>query len=196
MTVPDPHEHAEESAASSAEEQAAGADAGAADAAEGPPGADATSEAGAEGEGTGTDGDATAAPDCSQCPEFLNSVARLKAEFANFRRRAAEQQAQAAERGAADLATRLLEVLDAAEAGAAHDADLVGPLHGALVDALTEGGLEVISPAGEPFDPMYHEAVMHETGDTPGAPIVTDVLRTGYAWSGRVLRPAVVGVRG
>ena len=194
MTVPDPHEHAEESAASSAGEQNAGA--GAADAAEGPPGADATSESGAGGDGTGTDEDATAAPDCSQCPEFLNSVARLKAEFANFRRRAAEQQAQAAERGAADLATRLLEVLDAAEAGAAHDADLVGPLHGALVDALTEGGLEVISPAGEPFDPMYHEAVMHETGDTPGAPIVTDVLRTGYAWSGRVLRPAVVGVRG
>ena len=141
-------------------------------------------------------GDAPDGPDCGQCGDYLDSLARLKAEFANFRRRSAEQQAQAAERGAADLATRLLAVLDAVEAGAAHDSDLVGPLHSALLDALTEGGLEVISPAGQPFDPNYHEAALHTTAESPGAPIVTEVLRTGYAWSGRVLRPAVVGVLG
>ena len=76
----------------------------------------------------------------------------------------------------------------------------MGPLHSALLDTLTEAGLEVISPAGERFDPNYHEAVLHTTAETDdeasGEPIVTDVLRTGYAWSGRVLRPAVVGVRG
>ena len=148
------------------------------------------------------DGDAAATggepdPDaCAKCGEYLDSLARLKAEFANFRRRAAEQQAQAAERGAADLATRLLEVLDATEAGAAHHGDVVGPLHNTLVEALRAVGLEVISPEGEPFDPRYHEAVAHETGDDSGPPVVTDVLRTGYAWSGRVLRPEVVGVRG
>ncbi len=165
-------------------------------------GAGATPEAGTTNSADPADigptraGDDPAASACAQCPEYLGSLTRLKAEFANYRRRASEQQAQAAERGAADLATRLLAVLDASEAGAAHDADLIGPLHSALVDALSEGGLEVISPAGEPFDPKYHEAVMHESGDTPGTQIVTDVLRTGYAWGGRVLRPAVVGVRG
>lgn len=133
---------------------------------------------------------------CGQCTDYLDSLTRLKAEFANYRRRAAEQQAQAAERGAADLVARLLAVLDASEAGAAHHAEAVGPLHNALVEALASEGLEVISPAGEPFDPNYHEAVMHESGDTPGPQMVTDVLRTGYAWGGRVLRPAVVGVRG
>ena len=141
-------------------------------------------------------GDAPDAPACGQCAEFLDSLTRLKAEFANFRRRSGEQQAQAAERGAADLATRLLAVLDASEAGAAHDSELVGPLHSALLDALTEGGLEVISPAGQPFDPNYHEAALHTTAESPGDPMVTEVLRTGYAWGGRVLRPAVVGVRG
>lgn len=163
----------------------------------------ATAQAGTIDEDTGAPGAAGDAPDgvtCGRCAEYLDALARLKAEFANFRRRAADQQAQASERGAADLATRLLAVLDASEAGAAHDSELVGPLHGALLDALTEGGLEVISPAGEPFDPNYHEAVMATPDDTDGeasgAPIVTDVLRTGYAWSGRVLRPAVVGVRG
>ncbi|MDE0654462.1 MAG: nucleotide exchange factor GrpE [bacterium] len=137
---------------------------------------------------------------CEQCVEYLDAVTRLKADFVNFRRRAAEQQAQASERGAADLASRLLAVLDASEAGAVHDSELVGPLHSALLDALTEGGLEVISPAGQRFDPNYHEAVLHTTdeidGETPAEPMVTDVLRTGYAWGGRVLRPAVVGVRG
>ena len=46
----------------------------------------------------------------------------------------------------------------------------------------------------EPFDPAYREAVAHETADTPGEQIVTDLRRTGYAWGGRVLRAAVVGV--
>ena len=137
---------------------------------------------------------------CGQCTGYLDSLARLKAEFANYRRRATEQQAQAAGRGAADLAARLLPVLDASEAGAAHDATSVGPLHSALLDALTGSGLEVISPVGEPFDPNFHEAVMHtaatETGEGAGEVVVTDVLRTGYSWDGRVLRPAVVGVRG
>ena len=141
-------------------------------------------------------GAAPDAPVCGRCGDYLDSLTRLKAEFANFRRRSGEQQAQAADRGAADLATRLLAALDASEAGAAHDSELVGPLHSALLDALTEGGLEVISPAGQPFDPNYHEAAMHTTAESPGDPIVTEVLRTGYAWSGRVLRPAVVGVRG
>ena len=144
--------------------------------------------------------DTPAGSPCGQCAEYLDALTRLKAEFVNFRRRAADQRAQASQRGAADLATRLLAVLDASEAGAVHDSDLVGPLHSALLEALIEGGLEVISPAGEPFDPNYHEAVLHTsgemTGEASGEQIVTDVLRTGYAWSGRVLRPAVVGVRG
>ncbi|MCY3561050.1 MAG: nucleotide exchange factor GrpE [bacterium] len=144
-------------------------------------------------------GDDADAPGCGHCAEYLDALTRLKAEFTNFRRRAADQQAQASERGAAELARGLLAVLDATEAGAAHDSELVGPLHSALLEALTSGGLEVISPAGERFDPNYHEAVQHTAaGDAeePAAPVVTDVLRTGYGWSGRVLRPAVVSVAG
>lgn len=193
MRAPDSHEQVEQFEAPSTGEEAA--DPGEVDAA-GTPGADGTSDGTAGVDGTPASGDAGTPTACAQCAGYLDALARLKAEFANFRRRASEQQAQAAERGAADLATRLLGVLDAAEAGAAHDADLVGPLHEALVDTLTDGGLEVISPEGEPFDPNYHEAVMHESAETPGEQVVTDVLRTGYAWGGRVLRPAVVGVRG
>ena len=48
------------------------------------------------------------------------------------------------------------------------------------------------TPAGKPFDPNEHEAVLQEDGD--GEPVVSDILRTGYRLKGRVLRPAMVKV--
>jgi molecular chaperone GrpE len=49
----------------------------------------------------------------------------------------------------------------------------------------------------QPFDPSLAEAVLHEPGEgADGSPVVVDVLRSGYTWKGRVLRPAMVKVRG
>ena len=56
-------------------------------------------------------------------------------------------------------------------------------------------GLEALDLADQPFDPGTAEAVLHEPGDG-GEPVVAEVLRTGYRWKGRVLRPAMVKVRG
>ena len=47
----------------------------------------------------------------------------------------------------------------------------------------------------KPFDPELAEAVMHEAGEG-GEPVVVEVLRTGYEWKGRVLRAAMVKVKG
>ena len=55
---------------------------------------------------------------------------------------------------------------------------------------------ERIEPVDEHFDPERHEAVMHEPADDPGEPVVAQVLRVGYGWRGRTLRPAMVRVRG
>ena len=67
-----------------------------------------------------------------------------------------------------------------------------------LLGVLSAEGLTVLGTIDEPFDPGFHEAVMSEDSGDEGldAPIVVEVLRTGYAWSGRVLRPAMVKVRG
>jgi molecular chaperone GrpE len=77
-----------------------------------------------------------------------------------------------------------------------------------LADTLAREGLERIGVAGEPFDPTMHEAVDHapanaedaaaaEAGETaPAGPVVDEVLRPGYRWKGRVIRPAMVRVRG
>ncbi|HUE58015.1 MAG TPA: nucleotide exchange factor GrpE, partial [Acidimicrobiales bacterium] len=67
---------------------------------------------------------------------------------------------------------------------------------GGLMSALEKEGLERIAGEGSPFDPTLHDAVVHEPGDDTGEQIVTEVLRAGYKWKGRVLRPAMVKVRG
>ncbi len=63
-----------------------------------------------------------------------------------------------------------------------------------LVKTLGKEGLERIDPAGAAFDP--NEADVSPTGTAPGGPVVAEVLRPGYRWKGRVLRPAMVKVKG
>jgi molecular chaperone GrpE len=87
-------------------------------------------------------------------------------------------------------------VLDACEAAFSHGVEGVEPIWSALIGALQKQGLEALDLAGQPFDPAVAEAVMHEPGDGDGAPMVVEVLRTGYRWKGRVLRAAMVKVRG
>ena len=61
-----------------------------------------------------------------------------------------------------------------------------------LVKTLGKDGLERIDPAGAAFDTNEADAVAHEDGD--GGPVVAEVLR--HHWKGRVLRPAMVKVKG
>ena len=64
-----------------------------------------------------------------------------------------------------------------------------------LFGFLEEEGLGRVHPVGEPFDPRSREAVVHEPGEDE-RPVVAEVLRTGYLWKGRVVRPAMVKVWG
>lgn len=132
--------------------------------------------------------------------EYLDGLRRVQAEFENYRKRVIQQQSDHIERAAESLVTQLLPVLDACDAAVQHGADDVVPVQSQLVDTLVKQGLERIDPAGEAFDPNFHEAVMHEPADgddgDAGAAVVVEVLRTGYGWKGRVLRPAMVKVKG
>lgn len=136
-----------------------------------------------------------------QRDEYLDHVRRVQADFENFRKRAVKQQADAGERAAATVAEALLPVLDACDSAMQHGSSEVEPIFASLLAALEKQGLERIDPAGEPFDPNHHEAVVHEPagdgeGEEQAPPTVSDVMRPGYAWAGRVLRPAMVKVRG
>jgi len=125
---------------------------------------------------------------------YLDDTRRIAAEFANFRRQNDKRQVEVIEQAGASLAERLLPVLDACDGALAHGAADVEPIYNMLIATLEKSGLSVLRPLGEPFDPNRHEAVIHEEGDGDG-PHVAEVLRTGYVWNGRVLRPALVKVR-
>lgn len=136
-----------------------------------------------------------------QRDEYLEHVRRVQADFENYRKRIMKQQADAVESAAQSLIEELLPVLDACDGAVRHGADEVEPIYASLLGTLEKQGLERIDPVGETFDPTRHEAVMHEPADSgddagSGEPVVVDVMRAGYAWKSRLVRPAMVKVRG
>lgn len=129
--------------------------------------------------------------------DSLREIAqRIQADFENYRKRVASQTADDIDRATGRIAESLLAVLDACEAAfVTHPAE-IEPLFNLLLSELKKQGLEVMNLQGQPFDPAMAEAVMHEAGDGDGTSVVVEVMRTGYVWKNRVLRAALVKVRG
>ena len=127
--------------------------------------------------------------------EFKDIALRVQADFENYRKRAATQMSDELDRALGKLVEQLLPVLDACEAAVAHGVEGVEQVWSSLLGALQKQGLEALDLAGKPFDPALADAVLHEEGDG-FEPVVLEVLRTGYRWKGRVLRAAMVKVKG
>lgn len=134
--------------------------------------------------------------------QYLDTSRRIQAEFENYRKQVGKRETEARERANDGLIQELLPVLDAFDAAMANGVDSVSPMRRTILDALAKHGLERIDPIGsehgaEPFDPNLHEAVVHAEGESgQSGPEVADVMRAGYVWKGRVVRPAMVSVRG
>lgn len=131
---------------------------------------------------------------------YLADSQRLAADFANFRKQSEKRVSDAAAAQSAGLVRDLIPVLDACDSALIQDVDsAAGPIRSALIGELEKNGLELLAPGeGELFDPECHEAVMHEPGgdDDAEGPVVAEVLRAGYLWKGKVVRPAMVKVVG
>ena len=146
-------------------------------------------------EGDAIDAELDALAIAAERDEYRDTLLRVKAEFDNYKKRVARDEVEQRERAAAVLAEKLLVVLDACDAAIGHGATDVEPIAKMLLELLEREGLVRLAPADEPFDPNHHEAVMHEPGEG-GESLVIETLRTGYEWKGRVLRPAMVKVKG
>ena len=129
---------------------------------------------------------------------YLDDLQRITAEFTNFRRQTIKRNTELVAQAASRLAKALLPVLDACEAAASQGVEGIEAVQAQMLGVLSAEGLTVLGSVDEPFDPGFHEAVMSEgpSDDGEAGPVVAEVLRTGYAWNGRVLRPAMVKVRG
>jgi molecular chaperone GrpE len=129
--------------------------------------------------------------------EFKDLALRLQADFENFRKRVATQLGDDVDRATGKIVESILPVLDACEAAAAHGVQGIESVWSALLGSLQKQGLEALDLADKPFDPSTAEAVVHEPGSEDGTgPVVSEVLRTGYRWKGRVVRAAMVKVKG
>jgi molecular chaperone GrpE len=137
----------------------------------------------------------------SERNELFDRLARLQAEFDNYRKRAAKENAEYRDYAVSDAARSLLPVIDsftlALKNSAAKPEDLrkgVELIFKQLQDVLQKLNIERVPAQGEPFDPRVHEAIeMVETNDAPDHHVLEE-LQPGYRIKGRLLRPAMVRV--
>lgn len=128
--------------------------------------------------------------------QYLDVSRRIQADFENYKKAVVKREHEARERANESLVTQILPVLDACDGALASGATDVEPVRSTLIEALVKQGLDRIDEAEAPFDPERHDAVMHEPAEGAEGPVVAEVLRAGYSWKGRVVRPAMVRVRG
>lgn len=130
---------------------------------------------------------------------------RLAAEYDNFRKRTMKERQDERGRAQADLVKLLMDPLDDLTRFANVDvasASIPMMVEGAALVArkvfkeLNAGGLTVIDPANQPFDPAMHEAVTTQPAETAELDhTVGTVFQVGYMYNGMLLRPARVVVR-
>ena len=138
--------------------------------------------------------------------EYLELAQRTRADFENYRKRAAREAALAQERGVAKLVKELLPAvdnLDRAVQAVAANGDSAGELASGLklvrdevIAALGRAGVERFSPEGERFDPSHHEAVAQQPVDGAEPGTVVEVYQCGYRLGDAMIRPARVLVAG
>jgi molecular chaperone GrpE len=152
--------------------------------------------------------------------EYLALAQRTQADFENYRKRMARENAAAQDRGVTKLAKELLPALDHLEhalkaaAGDTEPTSSAGtgdtqPTSSAgtgdvikgfalvrdeIVAALARAGIEPFSPQGQPFDPNEHEAMAAHPAEDVESGTVIEVYQQGYRLSGQILRPARVVV--
>ena len=123
---------------------------------------------------------------------LLSDLQRIQADFDNFRRQNAKRQADLVEQAGSTIAEKLLPVLDACDAGIQQGLEDVIPIRNTLIETLQAEGLEVVAHPGVEFDPERHEAIIHEAKDELDSTTVDEIMRSGYLWKGRTIRPAMV----
>lgn len=134
-------------------------------------------------------------------------LSRLQADWENYRRRTERDRAVERERACEGLVKDLLPAIDDLERAIAHAhasaegnevaqqlAEGVSAVHEKVVSVLEKQGVEVIDPAGQPFDPQDHQAVGRVEDAEAYDETVRDVYQKGYRMGGKVVRPAMVTV--
>ena len=135
--------------------------------------------------------------------ELTDKLTRQMAEFDNFRKRTAKETSQMYEIGAKDIIEKILPVVDNFERGldAVKEEDKEDPfvqgmekVYKHLVTTLEGIEVKPIEAVGQPFDPNFHNAVMHVEDENFGENIVAEEFQKGYTYRDSVVRHSMVKV--
>ena len=138
-----------------------------------------------------------------QIEELTDRLRRSMAEFDNFRKRTEKEKSAMFEIGAKDIVERILPVIDNFERGLASVpedvketsfAEGMEMIYKQLLKNLEEAGVKPIEAVGQPFDPNFHNAVMHIEDDELGENMVAQELQKGYMYRDSVVRHSMVQV--
>ena len=135
--------------------------------------------------------------------ELTDRITRQMAEFDNFRKRTEKEKSQMYEVGAKDIIEKILPVVDNFERGldAVKEEDKEDPfvqgmekVYKHLVTTLEGIEVKPIEAVGQPFDPNFHNAVMHVEDENFGENIVAEEFQKGYTYRDSVVRHSMVKV--
>ena len=134
--------------------------------------------------------------------ELTDRLKRSMAEFDNYRKRTEKEKSAMYEIGAKDIIEKLLPVVDNFERGLAAVpegektvfADGMDMIYRQLMKMLEDAGVKPIEAAGQPFDPNFHNAVMHVEDESLGENIIAEEFQKGYLYRDSVIRHSMVKV--
>lgn len=131
--------------------------------------------------------------------ELNEKYLRMLAEYDNFRKRSAKEREGIYADAYADALTSILPVLDNLErAESCKESDALAKglelTLRSFRETLAKMGVEEIEAEGKPFDPNFHNAVMHVEDDAFGESEIVEVLMKGYKKGDKVIRYSMVKV--
>ena len=139
----------------------------------------------------------------AQIEELTDRLKRNMAEFDNFRKRTEKEKSAMYEIGAKDIIEKILPVIDNFERGLktvpeeeknSPFAEGMDKIYKQLLKTLEDTGVKVIEAVGQPFDPNFHNAVMHVEDENFGENIIAEEFQKGYLYRDSVVRHSMVKV--
>ena len=126
---------------------------------------------------------------------------RLAAEYDNYRKRTAKEKEELNGMCKCSVIKELLPVIDNLDRALENQTDnledykkgveMIGKQFG---EVLTKLGVEAFGAVGDPFDPNFHNAVMHIEDENLEENVIAAVFGKGYRLGDKVIRPAMVQV--
>ena len=125
---------------------------------------------------------------------------RLRAEYDNFRKRSARERDNIYADVKADTLKKLLPIFDNLERALRQETADEAYKKGVEMtmnqfkEVFSKLGITEIPALGQPFDPNFHNAVMHVEDESLGENVVAEVFQSGFQLGDKVIRFAMVKV--